>query len=507
MSKSVNFNPRESMLRGLDVVCDAVKGTLGPKGRNVWVDDAVQPKFTNDGFNIAKVIELKDPLENSGAKVARNTLGQTVDDAGDGTTTTAVFLQAVVHEAMKRPENPMAIRESLLKVSPKIVAEIKKRSVKIATEDIKKIALISSEDEVLATKISEIINKLGNDAVITVEDCYDSAKTDYEIIEGYDTSVGFMSPAFINQKTKAQCVMTNVPVFVTDKKITALQDISPLFGYFDANGITSCVIVCEDIENAVLGLLVMNKGLGRFNPVVIKASGDLLKDIESVVGATRVSEETGITFQMMSEADKYLGKVKKIVSDANKTLFIPVDNKSAQQRADFLEKFVREEQNMYIKERLEKRVSQLRGQIAVLKIAGQDFEREYLKDKADDAIKASKVALQEGVVEGGGMCLWRIAQDMKAKTVGEIIVKEALKAPLKQICENAGKDYAEISYCLYGDIGYDAKNDSVGDLIKAGIIDPAKVERCVVENSIANAAQFITGSVSICEELKNDTKN
>lgn len=498
------------MLKGLDINCDAVIGTLGPKGRNVWVDDAVAPKFTNDGATISRSIVLKDPLEDSGNKIAKNTTNQTLDDAGDGTTTTACLLKAIVHASCERPENPMMVRESLMEAVPKVVKEIKKASIAIDKKDIKKVTLVSADDDLLATKISEIINKLGEDVVVTIEDSYDGKRVDYEIIDGYEAGVGFMSPAFVTEKGKAKAIMINVPVFVTDKKISAIQDISPLFEYLKKVGITSCVIVCEDIENSILGLLVANKNIGAFNSIVIRATGDLLKDIEAVVGATRVSDETGVTFQMMSDANKYLGKVKKITCDASKTLFIPVSNAPAQQRADHLEKFAEVEQNMYIKERLVKRISQLRGKIAVLKIGGQDFEREYLKDKADDAIKASKVALQEGVVEGGGMCLWRIAQGMKPKTVGEEILKKALIAPLKQNIENAGLDYAEIvsgfskleGWSANSKPGYDTRHNRYVDMVFDGIMDPAKVERVAVENAVASAGQFITAHASITELIE-----
>lgn len=501
MSKEVSFSPRERMLRGLDINCDAVIKTLGPKGGNVWIDDAMQPKFTNDGATISRSIVLSDPLEDSGNKIAKNTTAQTLDDAGDGTTTTACLLKAIVHASCERPENPMMIRESLLQAVPKVVAQIKKAATKIEKKDIKKIALVSADDDLLATKISEVINRLGEDSVITIEDSYDGKRVEYEIIDGYEANVGFMSPEFVTEKNKGRCIMNDTPVFVTDKKIAAIQDIGPLFDYFKKKGITSCVIVCEDIENSLLGLLVANKKIGAFNPVVIRATGDLLKDIEAVVGATRVSDETGVTFQMMSDADKYLGKVKKVTVDASKSLFIPVSNEPAQQRANHLQKFLELENNMYIAERLNKRISQLRGKIAVLKIGGQDFEREYLKDKADDAIKASKVALQEGVVEGGGMCLWRIAQGMKPKSIGEEILRKALVAPLKQNIENAGLDYAEIIKSMPIDCGYNTRDNKYVNMIENGIIDPAKVERCALENAVASAGQFITAHASITEKI------
>jgi len=513
MAKEVNFTPRERMLKGLYTNCDAVIGTLGPRGGNVWIDDAMQPKFTNDGATISRSIVLKDPIEESGNKIAKNTTNQTLDDAGDGTTTTACLLKAIVKEGVSRPENGRMVRESLLEAVPKIVKEIQKKAKKIDKKDIKKVALVSANDDVLATKISEIINKLGDDAVISIEDSYDGAKIDYELSNGYEAGVGFMSEAFATDR--GRCVMEDVPIVVSEKKIAAVQDIGPLFEYFKSKGITSAVIVCEDIENAVLGLLVTNKRIGNFNCVVIRATGDLLKDIEAVVGATRISDETGVTFQMMNKTtthpmtgqvmsdskfvNPHLGIVSKLIVDANKSIFIPKDNRNAKSRADFLKKFAENEQNIYIKERLEKRISQLNGKIAILKIGGQDFEREYLKDKADDAIKATKVALQEGVVEGGGMCLWRIAQSIKPKTVGEEILKKALIAPLKKNIENAGQDYAEIVRGFSDSIGYDTRKNEYSNLLESGIIDPAKVERCALENATANAATFLTGYASITE--------
>lgn len=501
MSKNVCFSPIEKMLKGFDIAANAVSGTLGPKGRNVWVDD-VAPKFTNDGFSIASAIVLKDPQEESGNKILKNTCGQTVDDAGDGTTTAAVLVQAIIHESLKRPENPMDVRQSLLDTLPKIVKQIEKSSRKISNKEVRKVALISAEDKELAKNIGEVIEKLGADAVVTVEDSYDPTIS-YEITEGYEANVGFIDHRFANDPKKPRCVFTDVPVLVTEKKISSVTDINPLWTKFSEQGITSCVIVCDDIETPILGIFLASKMTGKFNAVVIRATGDLLKDIEASVGATRVSDTTGVTFQNIELS--HLGRCKKVVSDANKTLFIPTDVKKSVKYANHLEGFLKDENNWYIKQKLERRVAQLRGGIAVLKIGTGDFNREYLKDKADDAIKACKVALQEGVVEGGGMCLYRIAQSMKPKTIGEDILKRALTAPFKKIVENAAKDYAEVVKNMPDGMGYDAKNDKYVKMFDAGIIDPAKVERCALENATSNAAQFITMHASITEDYEPTT--
>lgn len=487
---------RNKILKGFELVADAVAGTLGPKGKNVYLDDAVQPKITNDGVSIANRIDLEDKEENLGAKIVKNACSQTLDDAGDGTTTTAVLLKAIVKEALVRPENPIELRESLLKTVPQIVKEIKKQAKKIDKKSIKKVALISSQDEELAENISVLIEALGADASITIEDSYEGTTT-HEIAEGYEAHVGFMDTRFSNQTNKAKCVMKDAYVLVCETKLSAISDIAPLWEQFAKAGISECVIVCEDIDPSILGTFLINKATGRFQSVVIRATGDALKDIEAAVGATRVSPTTGVTFQNVTL--DHLGRAKRVECTAKETRFVATNPGRASLHADWLLKEAEQEHNMFIKERLLKRVSQLKGGIGILKVGSPDFNREYLKDKADDAVKAVKAALQEGVVEGGGMCLYRIATEIKPKTAGEEIVKKALRAPLKTIIENAGMDYADIVRNMPDAQGYDALKNTYVSMIDAGIIDPAKVERASVENAISNAANFITAYASVVE--------
>lgn len=503
MAKEINFGDEaiKRVLLGLDKVASCVGSTLGPKGRNVMIDDSLTPLITNDGATIADRITLDNKLENLGAYIVKNVSAATNDDVGDGTTTTAILVQSLVHECLKRPENPMEVKESLKEAGNKVLKILAKRSMKIAKEDIEKVALISCENKELAKLITEIINKLGEKAVINVEDSKTFA-TEVEYVDGYEANVGFMSPHFINDKKSARAVYADIPVLVTEKKISNIIDIAPLFEMFKKEGISSCVIVCEDIDDAMLGMLVMNKNIGTFNSLVIRATGPLLQDIEGATGAKMVSNGTGVTFQNVTL--EHLGRAKKIVCDANKTVFLG-NGVAARLHALNLEKMADNEPNMYVARKLRERVAKLRGGVAVLKIgAPTDFERDYLRLKAEDAVKAVQAALEEGVVEGGGMTFYRIAQELKPRTVGEEILKKSLTSPLRRIIENAGKDYAEVIKGLPEGQGYDAKQDKYANLTESGIIDPSKVERCVLENAISAASTFITTASVIVDYVKPD---
>jgi len=502
MSKEVNYGVKvmEKMLVGLDKAALPVIGTIGPKGLNVYIQDPMEPKITNDGATIASQIVLDDPVEDAGAYVIRNTSSQTNDDVGDGTTTTATLTHALVHECVNRPENPMLIKQSLKEAGDKVLKILAKKSIKIDQKDIEKVAIISSEDKKLAKIINEIIGKLGDKAVINVEDSKTFA-TEYEIVDGYEAHVGFMSPHFITDKKTARAIYTDIPVLVTAKKISNIIDIQPIFKQFEENKVSQCVIVCDDIDDSMLGMLVMNKNMGRFNALVIRATGELLEDIAGSVGADIVSDATGINFSNVELSN--LGLAKKIVCDANKTIFIG-DNLAAFKYANNLESKANSEPNQYIAKRMQDRVAKLRGSIAVLKIgASTDPERNYLKYKAEDAVKAVQAALAEGIVEGGGMTLYNIAEELEPKTIGEEIIKKALKAPLQQIIKNAGKDYTEILLNMPDGQGYDAKRDCYCDLMEAGIIDPVKVERCSLENAVSAASTFITTFSCITEKEDN----
>ncbi len=493
MSKQVSFT-KEKVLEGLRIAAKAVGDTIGPRGQNTFMGGGI-PRITNDGFTVATAILFEDPEIDLGAYIVRNVTGQQNDDVGDGTTTVSILTASIIEESLKRPENPVLIKDSLKEAGDKILKQLAKTSIKIEQKDVEKVALISSENKNLARIISEITGKLGEKAVINVEDSKTFA-TEYEITDGFEVKLGFLSPAFITEKKSARAIYTDVPVLCVEKKISNIAEIAPIFKMFEEEKINSCVIVCDEIDDSMLGILAMNKQLGRFNSVVIRASAMFLDDIAGYVGAKKISNTTGVGFHNFKKED--LGFAKKVVSDANKSLFIG-NGFSHKEYVKELQAKTDGEPNIYTRENMQKRVHKLSGGIAVLKIgAPTDFEREYLKYKAEDAVKAVKSALEEGVVEGGGMAFYRLSHFVP-KTIGEEILKKSLTAPFRRIVENAGQDYAEIVKNLPDKMGYDAKKNCFVEMIKEGIIDPAKVERCALENAVSAASTFITTSCFITD--------
>lgn len=502
MAKEVLFGKEamDKIMPGFDKLALSIVGTLGPKGRNVLLDDPMMPRVVNDGATIAKETVFDDPWEKLGAWPVRNTSSQTNDDAGDGTTTTAVLLHALVHESLKSPLSPVEVGNSLLEASKKVLAEIKKAARPIKDEsDIDKVALISAEHEELAKVISSIVKKQGKEVLFMVEDNREGDGITVETVEGYEAHVGFVSPVYITDRKRSRAVHEKIAVLVSEKKISNIGEITPIFDALALEKINNLVIVAPEFDEGMLSVFAATHAMRKMSLLVIKATGPLLEDIAGSVGATTISESTGVAFHTFN-VGKHLGFAKKVVSGTDKTLFIPLKKERALDYANILESRMNVEMNGFRRQKLRERVAKLRSGVAVVKIAAAtDTEREYLKLKADDASHAVVCALEEGVVEGGGMCLWRIAAAMKPKTVGEQILKKALTAPLKTICANGDKDYTEVVSQMPAGQGYDAKNDEYVDMWKAGIIDPAKVERIALENSVSTAAKFITSFAVIAE--------
>lgn len=496
MTKQVLFGKeaKEKMLRGLDTAANAVGGTLGPRGLNAYISGEYESEITNDGATIASQIKLRDKFEDLGAEIVRNASGQTNDDAGDGTTTTAVLLQAIVHEAIKRAENPMELRDSLFAAGKKAVGMLHSHARGMKPDELRSIALVSAENEAIADMVTSIVRQLGKEAVITVDDSR-TWESSAETTPGYDAPVGFLSPYFVNDKATGKAKFDDVPVLVAERKIANLIDLKPLFDQFDAQGIRKCVIVCDEIDEAVLGVLAVNNLKGVFNCVVIRAHGEILEDIEGAVGARAVADRHGLAFAKVKLED--LGRAEKVVADAQKTLFLG-RSVSASQRAQELEARAQNDENQYRKQKLLERAAKLRGGVGVLKIgAYSDKERTYLKRKAEDAIKAVQAALEEGVVVGGGWPLFQVAEELgKDDSVGAQVLSKALARPLQRILENAGQDWTTVVTSE----GWDVKQGIPCDMEQAGIIDPVKVERCALQNALSAAATFITAFVAIVDD-------
>lgn len=499
MSKQVLFNKdaKEKIKVGLDVVVKSIRSTIGPKGRNAFIDDTMQPKITNDGKTIANSITLEDKMENLGAWLVKNASGQTDDDAGDGTSTTAVLLKAIIDEAQKRPESPMDIKRSLIKAGEKVIEWIKENSQPIKDNQIASVATISAEDEKIGNLIAEVIKKVGKTVPVSVEDNI-MPMIEYEISQGLETNVGFAHHAFINNTRNGTAELENVAVFATDRRISSLPDLMVLLKLLESNKITSLVMLVSDIENSVLGALIHSKAMGAFNSLVIRARNAELEDMVAMTGATLISELSGI--KLTDVKLEHLGMVSKISATDKKTLII---NKSpkAKEHADNLRAIANNSKNMYEKKFLNERADKLSGGVAVIKVGAHvDSEREYQKYKIEDAINATKSALDEGIVEGGGMCLYRISNKFKSNSIGEAILKNALKEPLRAIIENCDEDYTAIIKKLPNKKGYDASKGKNVDMLKAGIIDPARVTRCAFQNALESAANYIT-----CEVVITDT--
>jgi len=507
MAKQVSFNT-EKVLKGLNLASDVVKSTLGPKGRNVGLSDpsGVAHEITNDGVFIANQIKLEDREEDFGAWLIRNATSATNDDAGDGTTGTAVLTQATIQECLKRPENEMDIKTSLFEARDEVVEEIKKVSRPVKTdEQIRQIATISAESEKYGDMITEIIKKVGRKGTITLDDSR-TFDTHYEIVEGYEANVGFTSPYFITNKEKASAEFEKVYVAVFQSKISTISDIKYLGDILKINAIDKLVIVCQEIESAMHDNFVANHlaPVGLKNVVVRAGHADLIRDIASSVGATVIGGEAGVSHENMTL--EHLGFADKVIVKEKKSIFFRKGCKTAKAESKRLEELSKGNTNEYEKAKYLERASKLKGDIAVIKVGAKtDLERRYLKKKLEDAVNATQSAIEEGVVEGGGMTLYRIAEKLKGGTIGKDILKKVLTAPLKTIIENSGKDYAEIIKNIPDKKGYDAKNDENVNMFEKGIIDPSKVVRCAVENAVGTAGIFITMPIIITDIVeKND---
>jgi len=536
MAKQILFNQdaREALKRGVDKVANAVKITIGPRGRNVVLDKGYgAPVITNDGVTIAKDISLKDKFENMGAEIVKEVASKTNDTAGDGTTTSVIITQSLVEIGFKKSlvgANSMGIRRGIEEATRDAVRELKKVAKDIkADNEVKQVATIAAESEEIGAIIAETIKKIGKDGVVTVEESQVFG-VDSEIVEGLEFDKGYISPYMITNVERMEAEYRDPAILVTDKKISVIKDILPLLEKLAASGKKDLVIIAEDVDGEALTTFVVNKLRGSFNVLAVKAPGygdgkkETLADIAITIGAKVISEELGIKFENAELA--MLGRASRVISTKDNTIIVSGKGKKSEIEAR-IESLRAQRKNTTSKfdiEKLDERIGKLSGGVAVIRVgAATETEMKYLKLKIEDAVNATKAAIAEGIVAGGGSALAKVSKKIEAKykeskeaktahenaeaaefAAGYTAVIEALKEPLRQIARNAGKeDGVILAEVLKGqsNSGYDALKDNfVNDMFEAGIIDPMKVARCALENAASAVAILLTTEVAIADE-------
>ncbi len=519
---------RGALKRGVDIVAGAVRVTLGPRGRNVAIDRSWGgPTITNDGVSIAKEITLKDKFENMGAGIVKEVATKTNDKAGDGTTTAVVLTQALVHEGLKRTAmgaNAMMIRRGIEAAAKDAVTELKKmaREVK-GKKDIQYVASISAENKELGEKIADVVEKVGKDGVVTVEESQSiGIETDY--VEGLEFDKGYVSPYMITNAERMEAVAKDVPVLITDRKISTIKEILPLLEKLAQSGKKDLVIIADDVDGEALATFVVNKLRGAFNVLAVKAPGygdrkkDMLQDIAITVGAQTVSEDLGIKLENAEVS--MLGKAQRVVATKDSTVIVGGKGKKSdiESRVSQLRKQAENTDSKFDREKLDERVAKLSGGVAVIRVgAATETEMKYLKDKIEDAVNATKAAIAEGVVPGGGAALAKVGDKLSKKidakahdeyTIGYRILVAALSAPFLQIAKNCGREDGAVLLQEVikkgGAFGFDAASESeevsIIDLFEAGIIDPVKVTRSGVANAASAAAVLLTTEAAIADE-------
>ena len=525
-AKEVKFegDARARMLRGVDILANAVKVTLGPKGRNVVIDKSFgAPRITKDGVTVAKEIELEDKFENMGAQMVREVASKTNDEAGDGTTTATVLAQAIVREGCKAVAagmNPMDLKRGVDLAVEAVIADLKKRSKPVSTsKEIAQVGTISANGEKeIGDMIAQAMAKVGNEGVITVEEAK-SLTSELEVVEGMQFDRGYTSPYFVTNAEKMTCELENPYILIFEKKLSSLQPMLPVLEAVVQSG-RPLLIIAEDIEGEALATLVVNKLRGGLKVAAVKAPGfgdrrkAMLEDIAILTAGQLISEDLGIKLENV--ALDMLGRAKRVSIDKENTTIVEGVGKKAdiQGRCAQIRAQIEETTSDYDKEKLQERLAKLAGGVAVLNIGGAtEVEVKERKDRVEDALNSTRAAVQEGVVPGGGVALLhaiKVLEKLKTQNddqkVGIEIVRRALQAPVRQIAENAGQDGAVVAGKLLESSdpnwGYDAQNEVYCDLIKAGIIDPTKVVRTALQDAASVAGLLITTEAMIAEKPK-----
>jgi chaperonin GroEL len=522
-AKDVKFgaDAREKMLRGIDILADAVQVTLGPKGRNVVLDKSFgAPRTTKDGVTVAKEIELADKFENMGAQMVREVASKTNDAAGDGTTTATVLARAIVREGAKSVAagmNPMDLKRGIEKAVEAVVADLKKRSKKVkSNEEIGQVGTISANgDHEVGDMIAKAMAKVGNEGVITVEEAK-SLATELDVVEGMQFDRGYISPYFITNPDKMVAELNDALILIHEKKLASLQPMLPILEAVVQSG-RPLLIIAEEIEGEALATLVVNKLRGGLKVAAVKAPGfgdrrkAMLEDIATVTGGQVISEDIGIKLENVKL--NMLGTAKKVKVDKDNTTIVDGAGKKGdiQARVGQIKKQIEETTSDYDKEKLQERLAKLAGGVAVIRVGGAtEIEVKERKDRVDDALNATKAAVEEGIVPGGGTALLyasklltNLTGDNDDQTQGIAIVRRAIQYPIRMIVHNAGQEASIVVGKLLeqksGTYGYDAQNEKFVDFIEAGIVDPTKVVRVALQNAASVAGLLITTEAMIAD--------
>ncbi|MEK7525422.1 MAG: chaperonin GroEL [Patescibacteria group bacterium] len=523
---------REALKRGVDKVANAVKVTLGPKGRNVVLDRGFgSPVITKDGVTVAKDIELKDKFENMGADLIKEVASKTNDIAGDGTTTATILAQAIVAEgfsAVASGANPIVLKRGMDKAVEWVIDFLDARKQKVTSANIKEVASISANDPEIGSLIADVFKEVGKDGVVTVEESQ-STEMSKELVEGMQFDRGYLSAYMITNAERMEASYNDPYILLTDRKISAIADIVPLLEKVSKAGKRDLVIIAEDVEGDALTTLVVNKLRGNFHALAVKAPGfgdrkkDMLSDIAIVTGGTVVSEEKGIKLENVEL--EMLGRASKIVANKDKTTIVGGKGKKAdiEKRIEQLRKQLTATTSSFDKEKLQERLAKLSGGVAVIKVGAlTETELKEKKFRIEDAVAATRAALEEGIVSGGGIALFEAAKELNYKSVkgvsefgdeakGLMVVKAVLEKPLRSIAENSGKEANEVVQQVAGmekGMGFNALSGEYVDMIKTGIIDPLKVVKSALVNAVSVASLILTTEVLITdipEEKKEST--
>ncbi|MBT6691585.1 chaperonin GroEL [Candidatus Parcubacteria bacterium] len=520
MAKQIIFNEeaRAKMKKGVDILADSVKVTLGPKGRNVVLDRGFgAPTITKDGVSVAREIEVEDKFENMGVEIVKEVASKTADVAGDGTTTATVLAHNIISEGLKNVtagSDPLSLKRGIDKATEAVVKNLQEMSKGVSDHgEIEQVASISANDKEIGKIIASAMEAVGKNGVITVEESQ-SFGIEKEVVEGMQFDKGYISPYMITDTDKMQSVYSDTPILITDQKISSLQDLLPLLEALAQSGKKDLVIIAEDVDGEALATLVVNKIRGVLNTLAIKAPGfgdrkkEILHDIAVLTGAKVVSEEVGI--KLASATVDMLGSAHKVVATKENTTIVDGkgDPAALKERVAQIESAIKKAED-FSKDALKERLAKLTGGVAVIKVgAATETEMKEKKDRIDDALAATKAAVEEGVLVGGGVAYLRSLAVIDAlelddeERLGANILKKSLVTPLEQIAANAGKDGSVVAAEVLkseGNSGYNAKDDRFEDLVEAGIIDPTKVTRSALQNAASAAGMFLTTEAVITD--------